>query len=199
MNDLNQNIRLLFQDKILAKILLPIIPLYVLPNHITLLRFIFAPLVLYLVYKGKLVIGIIFFILVAFTDVLDGSLARVRRQITVCVIVHDPLADKILISGFILILVLNNLGKGLAFLIIGLELIIILGAIYLNWKRILKPATMWGKIKMNLQVFAISLIMVGLFLKIPIFFTFSYWVFIASLCFSMIILLKGLIEIMLLF
>jgi len=195
MYKLNQNIKLLLHDKILAKILLNVFPPYIKPNHITFLRFIFTPLVFYLVYKKMLVIGLISFILVAFTDVLDGSLARVKRQITVWGITYDPLADKILISGIALILIFRNFGMLLAFIVIILELIIVIGATYFKYEEIIIPATILGKIKMILQVLSIFFLLTSLILKNHMLFIASYWFLISSIVFASIFLFKEAIKV----
>lgn len=195
MNQYNENIKLLFYDKLLAKSFLNLIPATIKPNHITALRFITTPIVFYILYKGNLVIGVLIFLLVAFTDILDGSLARVRNQITVWGITYDPLADKILIGGTILLLALNTFDNGLVYSILILQIITIVGAVYFRHKGIIRSATFFGKIKMCLEVFAICSFLTGLIFNLNILFVMSYTFIVTSIACSILVLIKSLVEI----
>ena len=86
-------------DKIMAVTFLPLIPRWVTPNAITIARFVLTPLVVFLILIENYNIGIPLFIATAFTDVLDGSLARVRKKVTKWGTLHDPVADKLLIGS----------------------------------------------------------------------------------------------------
>ena len=52
------------------------------PNKITAWRVILTPVVFGLILREQYLVGTIVFLGVAFTDALDGSLARTRNQIT---------------------------------------------------------------------------------------------------------------------
>src|SRR5690349_9005018 len=97
--------KLTFFDQILARTLLPFIPHSVKPNAVTVFRFITLPFVLYLLFVENYKWGLILFALSAFSDAVDGALARTRGQITEWGKTFDPLADKLLISISVIILV----------------------------------------------------------------------------------------------
>ncbi len=148
-----------WHDKILAKTILGLVPKWVLPNYITFLRFLLTPLVAWLVLVDYYLIGFIAFLLVAFTDVLDGSLARTRNQITAWGRVYDPLADKLLISSMVFVIVLRYIDFWASIMIVGIELIIIITAWIRMKKGIKLQANLWGKIKMFLQVLGVSILL----------------------------------------
>jgi len=155
-------------DRILDFFILRFIPSWVTPNQITILRFISVPALIVLLISGHLMSGTILFALAAFSDALDGALARTRKQITNWGIVNDPLADKLLIGSTIAIMVTKYIHPILAFLIIGLEIIIFTSALYkTRYGGKIIPAKLVGKIKMILE----SLALVSLFV-----FVLSGWV-----------------------
>src|SRR3989344_7857071 len=118
LEHLNDNIKIYPQDKVLSWTILLLIPKFIKPNHFTILRYLLAPVVLYFVINANYRIGIPLFAFTAFTDMLDGSLARTRKQITVWGIIHDPIADKILIMSCLAVLVLKHINPIIAFMII---------------------------------------------------------------------------------
>lgn len=172
-------------DHFLNKLFLPFIPGWVRPNHLTILRFIASPFVLYLLWQGNYKWGLPVFILTAFTDALDGAMARIRKQITVWGTIYDPVADKILVGGAVLILILK-IYPWLALAVVILELFTIGGGFYLKVKGRLCPANAWGKIKMVLQVVAVGFFLLGMLADLSVFFAVSFWLFILSLLFSLV-------------
>ncbi len=140
--------RLFFHDKFLAKTILKLFPGKVTPNMVTTFRLIATPVVAFLMLYQHYSIGLITFLVVAFTDMIDGSLARTRNQITEWGKVCDPLADKILIALMIFIIVLRYISIWTAGIIVGLEVVIIFSA----WREKMEgkevQANFWGKIKM---------------------------------------------------
>lgn len=171
-------------DRLLDKIILPLIPRWVQPNHITILRFMAAPLVFWLIWQEYYGWGLLAFLFTALTDAIDGAMARLRQQITAWGITYDPVADKILVGGVVLILVLQKLGFFLTFFIIVFELITLLGGFCFKKRGVLSPASVWGKTKMILQVAGISVLLIGVIWNIPLLYSFSYGIFLLSLCFA---------------
>jgi len=110
-------------------------------------------------YYGHYFLGLIVFLLVAFTDTIDGSMARIRDEVTEWGKVYDPLADKLLISSMVFIIVLRYIGFWVSFLIIIIEFVILIVA----WIRKNRggeiQANIWGKIKMILQVAGVTLLL----------------------------------------
>jgi len=152
-----------------VKLFLPIIPKAVKPNHLTLIRLIFTPVLIAWLLSEMYMPALILFIVLAITDLLDGSMARLRDEITDWGKIWDPIADKLLVGSVVIILLLQ-LNFGLALLVVGFETAFILaGTItkYIN-KTADIQANMWGKIKMNLQCFGGGFLILGFFIGSPI-------------------------------
>jgi cardiolipin synthase len=147
------------QDKILGKTILRIFPASVKPNHLTVFRFLASPFVAVLMFYKSYSFGLIAFLLVAFTDALDGSMARNRGQITKWGKAYDPLADKILIATVLFTIVLRYIDFWTSMIIAFLEIVIVIVA----WKRKEKggqiQANIWGKVKMCLQVLGVTILL----------------------------------------
>jgi len=155
-------------DKLMAKTFLKLVPKSITPNQVTFLRVIMTPIVFYFIYKVNYDIGIILFLVAAFTDVIDGSLARTRNKITKFGMLFDPLADKFLIFSMILILVFKYLPWYVGVGVLFVEIIFIIAAAIAKIKfKTIKMANLWGKIKMLLQVLAISVILLALVFEEP--------------------------------
>ena len=151
-----------FHDKVLAKTFLRLFPKSVKPNHITVFRFLATPFLIFLMLYHHYLIGLIFFLIVAFTDALDGSMARTRNQITEWGKIYDPMADKILIGSMVFIIVLRYIDFWTAMIIISIEFIFIVSA----WIRLKNKteiqANLWGKIKMWLQVIGVVVLLISI-------------------------------------
>ncbi|HIF51494.1 MAG TPA: CDP-diacylglycerol--glycerol-3-phosphate 3-phosphatidyltransferase [Thiotrichaceae bacterium] len=81
------------------------------PNQITLLRILLIPvfvLVFYLPFKGNNLIAFAIFATAAFTDVLDGYLARKLNQTSSLGAFLDPVADKLMVAVVLVLLVQEN-------------------------------------------------------------------------------------------
>ena len=153
------------QDYVLKYTFVPLIPRFIKPNHLTMLRYICTPFVLAILIMGNLSVGIPFFLVTAFTDMLDGSLARIRKQITNWGIVNDPIADKILIGSVTLVFVIKYLSPYIAFAIIFIEVISFVIPLTLQKARKVLPANIFGKLKMACQVGAVLMVMVGVLIN----------------------------------
>ena len=68
-----------------------------LPNAITLFRFFLIPFILYFLFHEYFLVSTLLILFAAFTDLLDGYVARRYNQVTKSGILLDPLADKLLI------------------------------------------------------------------------------------------------------
>jgi CDP-diacylglycerol--glycerol-3-phosphate 3-phosphatidyltransferase len=158
----SNNHRIYLHDRFLAATVLRLIPATVHPNQVTAFRFVFTPVVAYLVYQGFYVSGFIAFLVAAFSDAIDGSMARTRNQITEWGKIYDPLADKILIASMIFLVVLKAINLWTSVLIIALELIIIIAAWIRKMEGRVVQANWWGKIKMILQVVGVSVLLLAL-------------------------------------
>jgi CDP-diacylglycerol--glycerol-3-phosphate 3-phosphatidyltransferase len=143
-----------------------------LPNALTVGRIFLVPLlvvVLLTKFEGRLVFGVrkelvgaAIFGVAALTDLLDGYLARRRKQITTIGQLMDPLADKLLIAGALISLVQMDLAPAwLAALIIGREFVVTVLRSIAHGKGLVIPASPMGKIKMAAEVTAILALILG--------------------------------------
>ena len=78
------------------------------PNLLTIVRIALVYPILKNIYLGNFEISIIYFIVASITDGLDGFIARKMNWQTELGTLLDPVADKILLSGSIFILWLNQ-------------------------------------------------------------------------------------------
>ena len=106
-----------------------------LPNALTVGRIFLVPLlvvVLLTKFEGRLILGVrkelvgaAIFGVASLTDVLDGYLARRRKQITTLGQLMDPLADKLLITAALVSLVQMDLAPAwMVAVILGREFVI---------------------------------------------------------------------------
>jgi len=143
-----------------------------LPNSLTLARIFLIPLLVVVLltnFEGRLIFGVrkeviavIIFGVAAFTDWLDGYLARRRHQVTTLGQLMDPLADKLLITAAFISLVQMDLAPAwMVAIILGREIgITVLRSIAYS-RGITIEASVLGKIKMVAQVAAIVLLILG--------------------------------------
>lgn len=140
----------------------PLVPKWMTPNHITMFRMVLTPFVIWLLFLGNYTVGIPLFILGAFSDVLDGSVARIRKQITPWGIFFDPVADKFLVGGVALTVALKYFHPALVFVAIALDLLPAL--VFLARKNPgnqMMSANIWGKTKMVMQFVALTSLLFG--------------------------------------
>ena len=99
------------------------------PNLLSLIRIALIYPILNNIYSGNFEVSIIFFIIASLTDGLDGFLARKMNWQTYLGTLLDPIADKLLLSGTIFILWLNQYIPFYIFIIfISRDIAILLGA-----------------------------------------------------------------------
>src|SRR5258706_16186598 len=140
------------------------------PNLVTLLRVLLIPLIVgvfylpdpWLSYEGKNVAATGIFIFAAITDWLDGYLARRLNQISAFGAFFDPVADKLVVVGALIVLLfLNRVDMVVALIIIGREIAI---SALREWMAQLGQAksvavAFIGKLKTVLQMIAIPLLL----------------------------------------
>ena len=143
-----------------------------LPNALTVGRIFLVPLlvvVLLTKFEGRLIIGVrkelvgaAIFGIAALSDVLDGYLARRRKQITTLGQLMDPLADKLLITAALVSLVQMDLAQSwMVVVILGREIWVTVLRSMAQSRGIAIPASPLGKFKMASQVTAILLLILG--------------------------------------
>jgi CDP-diacylglycerol--glycerol-3-phosphate 3-phosphatidyltransferase len=133
------------------------------PNALTLIRILLIPLYFYLIMgKSNYIGAIIVFVTASCTDLLDGYIARKYKLITNFGKLVDPLADKLLVSGVMLSLILTHLIPLYMLLImIVKELIMVLGGLYMYKKGIVVYSKTIGKIAQATLVLALALSLLG--------------------------------------
>src|SRR6185369_10488606 len=101
-------------DRFFAKTFLRLMPAAVTPNDITKFRLVSIPFIALLFALDFYVVGSILFLFSAFSDALDGAMARTQRKITSWGTFYDPVADKLLIGAVSIIVVSKYIGLHLA-------------------------------------------------------------------------------------
>jgi len=148
-------------DKIMKALILPFVPGFVKPNQVTAFRLLFTPVIFYLFMVGNFTLAVPAFVIAAFSDALDGSLARVRNQITPWGIFFDPLADKLLIGGTALLVGIKYYHPMI--IILALVFDVMPSILWASSKRggMIMMANWWGKTKMILQVVSMTVLLIG--------------------------------------
>ena len=164
-----------------------VIPDIVSPNAITILRFILTPFVIWLLAVENFDLGIPLFLFAAFTDALDGSIARLRDEVTDWGTFYDPVADKLLISTTVLLIVIKYINLWLALIIVGIEMMIIYGG-YKHRQEGGKPtsANFYGKMKMMLQVLGVTFLLMAVWFGVDLFIPMSVGTFAVAIVFAVI-------------
>jgi len=99
------------------------------PNLLSIVRIALVYPILNNIFLGNFIVSIIYFIIAAITDALDGFLARKMDWQTQLGKILDPVADKLLLSGTIFILWLNEYIPFYIFVIfISRDIAILIGA-----------------------------------------------------------------------
>jgi CDP-diacylglycerol--glycerol-3-phosphate 3-phosphatidyltransferase len=142
-----------------------------LPTYLTLARIVVVPLlvvVLLTSYTEDLLgissyaLAIVIFLLASFTDILDGHLARKRNQVSNLGKLLDPIADKLLVSAALIVLVEKHLAPAWTVVVIlGREFIVTGLRSIAATEGIVISAQKAGKIKMWAQCVAIVALLVA--------------------------------------
>src|SRR5580765_4035757 len=142
-----------------------------LPNYLTLLRILIVPLLVvvlltevaesYLGISGY-ALAIAIFLAASFTDILDGHLARRRNQVSNLGKLLDPIADKLLVSAALIVLVEKHLAPSWAVVVIvGREFIVTGLRSVAASEGIIIQAQNLGKLKMWSQCVAVVALLVA--------------------------------------
>lgn len=142
-----------------------------LPNYLTLARIVFVPFLvvvlltpvadkLFGISGYALAVGI--FLVASLTDILDGHIARRRNQVSNLGKLLDPIADKLLVSAALIVLVEKDLAPAWAVVIIlGREFIITGLRSVAAAEGIIIQAQSIGKLKMWAQCVAIVALLIA--------------------------------------
>ena len=142
-----------------------------LPNYLSLARIVIVPLLVVVLLTpvadqwlgiSGYVLAIIIFLIAAFTDILDGHLARRRNQVSTLGKFLDPIADKLLISAALIVLVEKHLAPSWAVVVIlGREFIVTGLRSVAASEGIVIQAQNIGKLKMWAQCVSIVALLVA--------------------------------------
>ena len=136
-----------------------------LPNTLTLSRIFLTPLLVVILLTridGKEIYGVVIFVVAAFTDYLDGYIARKRNQVTDVGKLLDPIADKLLItSAFIALVELNLAPAWMVVIIVGREFAVSGIRSIAAAQGYVMPANVLGKLKTVCQVLTIVVLIVA--------------------------------------
>jgi CDP-diacylglycerol--glycerol-3-phosphate 3-phosphatidyltransferase len=134
-----------------------------LSTRITLLRIVLVPVLLALIMaedrlESATVLAAVVFLVASFTDFVDGYLARRWQQVTVLGNFLDTTADKLLVIGAMLGLVATGVvNVWIVFVVVAREVAVLgLRAVAAS-SSVVISATIWGKLKFNVQVVGITL------------------------------------------
>lgn len=132
------------------------------PNAITMLRMLLAPGIAFFLsdddrFRNQMAAALVG--AAAFTDFLDGHIARKQGKETRLGQFLDPLADKVCIStAFVMLSVRGRLPAWVPGVIIGREALITLFRVYAGSRGSSVPASIWGKLKTNSQLIAVLMV-----------------------------------------
>ena len=133
-----------------------------LPNRLTLSRLLLAIVFFYFLSYRYYTIALVAFSLAWSTDWLDGYLARKKGLLTDFGRIADPFVDKIIVCGGFILLIQHArdiIPSWMVVVIVAREFLVNSLRSYSESKGIEFGATIWGKAKMFVQSFTISLIL----------------------------------------
>ena len=138
------------------------------PNYLTIGRIIIVPIFVFTYYLPGFygdVLPFALFVIASFTDFLDGLLARIYKEESKLGELLDPIADKIIVATALLLLVMDQTIKNYeviaAIIILTREILISGLREFLAIGRIKLPVSNLAKLKTFLQMFSISLLLLG--------------------------------------
>lgn len=172
-------------DRVLAKTFLKLLPHRITPNLITKFRLLSIPFIAFLLGFDFYEWGTILFLFAAFSDALDGALARTKRKITTWGTLYDPIADKLLIGTVSVIIVSKYIGAYTALAIVAIEILLVSSA-YFRYKGRVVPAKTMGKTKMILQCVGIIVLLFSVILHAPILLTAATYILYLAILFGLL-------------
>lgn len=105
-------------------------PIWTVPNQITLLRLAFLPFFLILILYERYQYALVVLMAAAFTDAIDGLLARGLNQKSPLGAYLDPIADKLLLSSSFIVLSMEKLiGWWVTILVLSRDVLMLIVAV----------------------------------------------------------------------
>tara|TARA_B100000945_G_scaffold309153_1_gene299708 strand:+ start:450 stop:1034 length:585 start_codon:yes stop_codon:yes gene_type:complete len=138
------------------------------PNILTIGRIIIVPIFVISFFIPGIVgdlVPFFLFVLASFTDYLDGLLARMYKEESRLGELLDPIADKILVSAALILLVMNGIIKNYeviaAIIILTREILISGLREYLSQREVKMPVSSLAKFKTLIQMLSIAILLTG--------------------------------------
>ncbi len=132
------------------------------PNLITSLRIILAPIFIIYLLNEKFLPALIVFVIAGLSDGADGLVARVFNQKSTLGSYLDPLADKILLIGaFVVLAVINFVPSWLTVVVISRDILILLGVLILFLSGLdfqVRPS-IWSKLTTCMQLVTVFVVL----------------------------------------
>lgn len=136
-----------------------------LPNKLTMARIIMVPIFMAVMLMEHYIAALIIFALASITDFFDGYLARKYNLVSSFGKIMDPLADKLLVfSALVCFIQLGVVTVWAPIIIIAREFFVTSMRVVAVSKGKVIAASWWGKVKTNVQLFALlgSMLLLGL-------------------------------------
>lgn len=145
-------------------------------NKITMLRILLIPVFMVLMlieFPYHMEAALVVFLIASLTDKLDGYLARKYNMITDFGKFMDPLADKLLITGALVVFIqLGRIESWIVFVILTREFAVTGLRTLAAAQNVIIAASNYGKIKTVSQIVAIAILFLGNYplnlIKLPI-------------------------------
>lgn len=142
-----------------------------LPNKLTMMRIIMIPFMMFfyladfIPYGIGKIVALVLFIVAALTDLLDGKIARKYNLVTNLGKFLDPIADKMLTSAVLFMIIAdgtiaNPWGAIIVTIIISREFMVSALRLLAASKGVVLAADIWGKAKTMVQMIALPICIV---------------------------------------
>lgn len=142
--------------------------MYSLPNLLTISRIVVIPVIFLSMYIHSAfwaMLAAVLFIVAAITDYFDGYFARARNETSAFGRLLDPIADKLLVSSALVVILVNNMVSPISYIpvvvILCREILVSGLREFLAEVRVGMPVTRLAKWKTAFQMTALSMILVG--------------------------------------
>ena len=150
------------------------------PNLITAIRIILAPVFIIFLINDDLTSALFLFLLCMASDCADGMIARLLNQKSKLGSYLDPLADKLLlVAAFVVLAARGNLPSWLTVMVISRDIMILLGVVVLflnGFDLSIKPSII-SKINTCFQFTTVVAVLSGGYLPLPAaFYLYLYYV-----------------------
>ncbi len=126
-----------------------------LPNLVTFVRILLAPFIFRAIWNREYEWALVWLFIAAFTDILDGFLARLLKVVSLSGAYLDPIADKFLLSGTYFLLGYDRVVPlWLPAIVFGRDALMLGFIAWAYAARGLRsfPPTIWGKLTTLIQI-----------------------------------------------